>query len=112
MKLAAMAVGMSFALVACGGDGTEGRVPLYGGGCVTDEDCEGGAVCRSAGGIPGLCTAECSSRADCEGLAECLPEGVCIAWCLTADACGKGTVCLPGSDPGTAGGLCYPEPPQ
>lgn len=97
---------------ACGGDGDGAAVPLYGGGCVTDEDCEGGAVCRSAGGVPGLCTTECSSRADCVGFADCLPEGVCIEWCLDDAACGEGTVCLRGSDPGTAAGSCYPIPPQ
>lgn len=98
---------------ACGGDGVEAEVPLYGGGCATDADCEDDGVCREVGGLPGLCTVECDSRTDCyvAGLAECRPEGVCIALCQTDDDCLDGTACLWG--PSSMGyGSCYPEPPR
>lgn len=101
-----------FVLVAsCGGDGVGPFVPLYGGGCESDGDCEAGAVCRSAGGAPGLCTTECSSDDDCEGLGFCLdPEGVCIELCVDEHGCDEGASCVVSDERGRM--ACYPVPPR
>lgn len=99
-----------FVVAACGGDGVGGGVPLYGGGCESDGDCEAGAVCGSAGNAPGLCSTECAADDDCSGWASCDPaNGYCIENCLDATGCDEGTSCVVFEGEGI--GHCYPIPP-
>ncbi len=127
--------------------------------CDQDENCRTGyacvlGVCRPPGGVgveceedtdcvsglcaSGLCSADCTTHADCpdtlycgdsgdgDGSTVCLADdcssGVCLRWCLGHDDCAEGTYCVetesdglrcaitPADDgPGTLGHSCAEE---